>query len=395
MIDYESIIQCQDWKGSNGLQCGTECVLIGSWCLEQKSCVTKTTSFTTTNPTLCQNRTFWENISCDKYSHENLFRKGQRCSGRQQHCIYPGYNDYVHSKCKDHSDEVFRVGEECSTELEPSKLKQCQDSCANKTKEIYSYTLVPALPSNFSINDEIEKCKACTNPQYFQCYMNGTLHCIHPDLVCDGHPVCDNNEDEKIGTLCSIEKLIKLNIIKPQATKLCISKMYADKNMMTVAVACDGIEECEKGADESWLCTNSSYLVYGTLCVFLILILLLIVYKLLKGNRVVDDFQPLELQDILDTDIFIEKHDQKIFRDDINLFIQKSKVLDSKSDRIAKNKKLYDLESKFHGGNVAEIRLCIKNTIEWSNAKILIEDMLFQDFYAKILQRDMDLLASE
>ena len=204
--------------------------------------------------------------------------------------------------------------------------------------------------------------------------MNGTLHCIHPDLVCDGHPVCDNNEDEKIGTLCSIEKLIKLNIIKPQATKLCISKMYADKNMMTVAVACDGIEECEKGADESWLCTNSSYLVYGTLCVFLILILLLIVYKLLKGNRVVDDFQPLELQDILDTDIFIEKHDQKIFRDDINLFIQKSKVLDSKSDRIAKNKKLYDLESKFHGGNVAEIRLCIKNKIEWSNAKILIED---------------------
>ena len=37
-------------------------------------------------------------------------------------------------------------------------------------------------------------CKACENPEYFQCIQSG--QCIHPDLVCDLHPQCTNGEDE-------------------------------------------------------------------------------------------------------------------------------------------------------------------------------------------------------
>merc|ERR1712106_879209 len=59
---------------------------------------------------------------------------------------------------------------------------------------------------------------------------------------------------------------------------------------------------------------------------------------------------------------------------DINLFILKSTVLDKKSTRIKKNTELYDLELAFHGGNIAEMTLCIKNRMELSNAKIVLED---------------------
>ena len=48
--------------------------------------------------------------------------------------------------------------------------------------------------------------------------------------------------------------------------------------------------------------------------------------------------------------------------------------MDSKEDRIAKLRKLYKLESRFHQGDIAAIRLCLKNSLDWSNAKILIED---------------------
>ena len=82
----------------------------------------------------------------------------------------------------------------------------------------------------------------------------------------------------------------------------------------------------------------------------------------------------LVLPNVLDPEVFSQNHDNSTFRDDLNLFIQLSKVLDSKKDRIIKNKRLYQLESKIHGGNVAATRLCIKNTFEWSNAKILLED---------------------
>jgi len=259
-----------------------------------------------------------------------------------------------YNTCDDHSDATFPLNTKCSQEHYIQEL--CKESCETKT----------------------DNCDACTNPSYFKCNIDNVPSCIHPELVCDGHAACDNAEDEDLDNpeLECFKKLTKLGNIKPEATVRCISKMYADKKMETIAVACDGDEKCYDGVDESWLCTNQSMIVQGSLLILSLLLLGLIFYKLYKGSfgEIMEDQEVLTLLDILNSRIFNQNHDKPEFRDEINLFIQKSKALDSKSTRIAKNKKLYKLESSFHGGNVAQTRLCLKNTLDWSNAKILLED---------------------
>ena len=362
-IDYASITPCITITGVTGLMCGKQCLNIDIWCnlsfgsysCTISSATSDNTTFTSINPILCQNRIFWQNINCDVYYGGRLFSVGHRCTGRQQQCYYPeSPNPYMIKYCEDHSDQILSA---CSQEIDKENPDQCH---CHKTKD-----------------DE---------KSYFPCPVNKTIHCIHPELVCDGHAACDNSEDEVLNQEC-IEKLTKLKTIKPEATKVCTSKMYADKNMKIVAVACDGVEECLDGEDEGWLCTNSKIPFYGTMFVCIMLLLFLIIYKLHKGtfNETLDDSESLVLSEILDDDNFERNHGRREFRDEINLLIQKSKVLDSKKDRILKNKKLYDLESKVHGGSIAEIRLCLKNTLEWSNAKILIEDA-FPGFVRKNLE---------
>ena len=104
--------------------------------------------------------------------------------------------------------------------------------------------------------------------------------------------------------------------------------MYADKKMSTVAVVCNGIEECEGGTDESWLCTSSSIIINGTLTVCAVLLVGVIIYKLFKGSfrELMEDDDPLLLPDVLNPAIFQRDHDQRTFRESINLFIQKCKV---------------------------------------------------------------------
>ena len=101
---------------------------------------------------------------------------GYRCKGRLQHCYYPNSTDGSPTDCYDHSDKIVSVEEECYQE----------------------------------INKDREECK-CTKIEdfeYFQCPINDTPHCIHPELVCDGHAACDNSEDEVL-TLECIEKLAR------------------------------------------------------------------------------------------------------------------------------------------------------------------------------------------
>ena len=118
-------------------------------------------------------------------------------------------------------------------------------------------------------------------------------------------------------------------------------------------------------------------------------LLLLFVTKLYKNAfvEVMEDSHILVLPDVLNPEVFNRNHDKKSFREHLNLFIQFSKHMNSKQDRIAKHKKLYKLESSFHRGNVAATRLCLKNTLDWSNAKILIEDA-----FPGCLRRNMECL---
>ena len=435
-IDYGSITACETSSGYTGLMCGTGCWDISWWCSPihpMSSCTTNTT-FSTHNPTLCQNRTFWEDKSCNlyhRYSGYNqilLTAAGQRCKGRLHHCYYPHYNaSWLSSSCEDYTDKIFSesyIGNHSLhslplfTESENDYISFGDPPLNSANENDYMSFGDPPLytanendyisfgdPPLYTANendyisfgdpplyDENENDYISLGDpppytesknvnisidisSYFQCPIHKILHYIHPELICDGHAVCDNSEDEVLTHEC-ITKLTKLKAIKPTATKVCTSKMYADKNMKTVAVVCDGVEECLYGVDEGWLCTNSNIPFYGTMFLCVMLLLLLILYKFYRGYflEIVDDSELLVLPDILNEDVFKRNHDDRKFRDEINLFIQISKVMDCKSDRIAKNQKLYDIESKIHRGNVAEIRLCLKNNLDWSNAKIVIED---------------------
>ena len=124
-----------------------------------------------------------------------------------------------------------------------------------------------------------------------------------------------------------------MKTIKTEATKVCTSIMYASKKMKTVAVACDGVVECQDEEDEGWLCTNSSIPMYGTLGVFALLLLVLIIYKICKGSfkEIVEEAELLVLPNVLDPEVFKRDHDKETFRDDLNLFIQRGKVFDSKA----------------------------------------------------------------
>ena len=54
------------------------------------------------------------------------------------------------------------------------------------------------------------------------------MHCIHHDLVCDGHPACDEAEDEELDEEC-VKKLMKMKIIDDAATYKCKSRMYSSE----------------------------------------------------------------------------------------------------------------------------------------------------------------------
>ena len=47
-----------------------------------------------------------------------------------------------------------------------------------------------------SCSEPRSDCVACTNKEYFNCTKSG--QCVHPELVCDGHPQCSEEEDEDL-----------------------------------------------------------------------------------------------------------------------------------------------------------------------------------------------------
>ena len=94
-------------------------------------------------------------------------------------------------------------------------------------------------------------CIACSGDKFFNCSRSNT--CIHPDLECDGHPQCPDNEDEDYD-MCR-QKYFDKKIVKKISSFKCISPMYPQ--IFTIATACNGIVECLNGLDEDFCNTNS------------------------------------------------------------------------------------------------------------------------------------------
>ena len=128
-------------------------------------------------------------------------------------------------------------------------------------------------------------CDACTNTSYFRCPVNGEPHCLHPHLECDGHPQCDNAEDEDL--LKCRQALIKLKKIKQIATYRCLSKMYPHKSHYIAAVACDGIADgCQEDQDETEVCQNLNLFTWiGVPISFVIMVCIAAGYKCYSDDK--------------------------------------------------------------------------------------------------------------
>ena len=164
--------------------------------------------------------------------------------------------------CEDNSEKIFPIESKCTTEKFEQKYHDLvcdgqvykgsddEEICNNITAWIQEKTTDDYLDPHgcqSSCKTPHYGCQACTNEEYsFQCVRNGTKVCLHPELQCDGHPQCDQSEDED---LASCQKTyFDQKIIEQYATYICYSAMYP--NMKTIATVCNGVTECHDGSDE-------------------------------------------------------------------------------------------------------------------------------------------------
>ena len=158
--------------------------------------------------------------------------------------------------------------------------------------------------------------------------------------------------------------------------------MYPE--METVAVVCDGVEECHDGSDEGWKCSNANMMfwgVFGSLALISVTAFIIRYWNRLPGTGPVGPEEDLpaeewrELSSILDKETFDAQHDTKEFHENINLLMLHNKHHKNDETRIKESKTFHLRELDYHGGNLAEARNCMKSNLDPSVVKIVIEDV--------------------
>ena len=275
-IDFSELKKCSDYEGNmdmdiDGLTCGpgSNCINNFDWCREEKSrsCETETSSFNTASKEICSNAIFWreKNITCD-FLMDGIIYQGVRCGGNKQHCIWPHLFLFVTSlvpnlpndtspyryslvprRCEDRSDQVFRVGltcwdialehmkTYCDTFCTPELIKRygkktCSEKCGDPrawlSNQTSSYYIDPHL-CQASCQEPGLHCVACSNEKYPRCLKNNVPVCYHPDLWCDGHPTCDNTQDEPITDYKCYQTLLRKGEVKKRWCYLSnLSRIY-------------------------------------------------------------------------------------------------------------------------------------------------------------------------
>ena len=161
--------------------------------------------------------------------------------------------------CPDKSDQVFNSSLTCREHLQHNLDFHTQKFCNENYPEVQSSLICsnkaqwlsfknPSFSDPHSCQSSCSvpgpDCQACSNSSYFACPKSG--QCVHPDLVCDGHPQCDKGEDEEL-SMC-YDEFIKLKIIQPLAQFKCKSPLY--ENMDIFATPHNNIPECLNAVDE-------------------------------------------------------------------------------------------------------------------------------------------------
>ena len=217
-------------------------------------------------------------------------------------------NNAIKTKCDDSSDQIHTTGTKCGMsgyldhykklfcpfiylDLDqlygkgsiPENILSMQSKCpiCNDTiKWVYSlHTFEYYDPHNCtgSCAEPVYGCNSCSNSEYFHCKKNNVSVCLHPALECDGHPQCDDAEDEDLDNCHS--RYIEQGILANYATYRCPSIMYP--NMITLATVCDRIVECQHNEDEK-SCENTSLI---TIMFAISMFLITVLYSLLELKK--------------------------------------------------------------------------------------------------------------
>ena len=190
------------------------------WCREDVTAICNTGSgnIATNDSALFQNPGVWDDVPCSSNNKDGRLQTyGLRCTGQNMRCVYPWYTTddgldrWGDTQCPDKSGQVFNSSLTCRQHLQHHldfhTQKFCNDNylevyssliCSNKTQwlstQVPSYSDPHSCQSSCSVPSQ--DCLACSNSSYFACPKSG--QCVHPDLVCDGHPQCVEGEDEEL-----------------------------------------------------------------------------------------------------------------------------------------------------------------------------------------------------
>ena len=351
---------------------------------------------------LCSNPTLWRHISCDlRHGDGEVVGHGRRCTGAMQHCYYPWYvytryeRPLFKLQCDDKSDQVHHLNTTCNITnyLALHNQRFCsqdhmQDKliCTNPEKwmnEVRNPIIADPHNCQASCLDPGPGCQACTNHEYFHCPSSGL--CIHPALHCDGHPQCQNAEDEQFDE-CYTQYVDK-GIVEKFATYKCSSAIYPE--MMTLATVCDGFVECEDGSDEDSLCTNSHYLTYFLIVASVVIaaIYLLIRYCFSQHNEdinAIDEEIDMDIHDNIFSEYFRdnENHSDTLVVEQINAFLVYIKFTKHRDDIASATREFLNCELQFHNYDESEMFCCIRKQIDTS-----VCDILFPGTFERIVEK--------
>ena len=351
-IDPTPFKSCRKYS-SAGLTCGPdeECKFNRFWCSEGSSFTCGEDKISNQDPRLCGNPLVLKDLECITYwpgppGRAAVRYYGKKCIGTNQQCVVPWYTQgttkyegILSEKCLDKSDQIFYVGLTCREHLQmyidehdnhfcnippyhPSS-KRGELVCQNKTKffEQKGKALMDPHDCQSSCSDKSQglDCKACTDSAYFICDSARNKTCLHPDLVCDGHPQCPGGEDEDLD---KCHKNYRVNqIIEPFASLRCTSTLY--HNLEIFATACNNKVECANGEDEADCDNNSitkTFLIGSTVTILTAFVLVRIIRRFMVKKPAMLKLNPPTIQQLLkryENNI----HDSDIIQE-VNLYLQ-------------------------------------------------------------------------
>ena len=369
-----------------------DCLPIPLWCNEdsEQTCKVGNDSISSSDKNLCKNYNFWRSVfekllsfsvASNRIKLTMLF-----CRGNIQGSLLPWYYNsfgtfdasfnFLKINCEDKSDRIHQLDTYCNSRwgLQIYQNMWCGDGrfsniltkCDN-LKHWFSTQTSKRFTDPHRCQDSCSQpgpgCKACTNPGYFICEQSQV--CIHPALVCDGHPQCEFGEDED-QELCS-QRWVDAGVVEPYASFTCQSLMYP--GMVTVATACNGIVECYDGSDERSCSDNLSTYFFTTAIFGIILLYLILKYFPNKdGTKIIFDRTNLVLMNLdqigQNSDYFLNHLEEKGTIEKANILLLQ--VIFSQNRDFIKERcvSFYGLIAKFKKNNESEVFTYLHNNLD-------------------------------